>query len=227
MKYMTKDWYKNMMNITFPTELEVICWKENNLEKTFIEQYKNKFNEIKNELPKGIEEYVFQDIFRGYLQNVKTFFDKQTLKRVKDIRLLALGKVFIDEYKLIDEEIRRKDKLYAYHKEFNKIKNNIPKVIKENLALHDSLITGIIKEKDKLIIELDSTASRTNIKSVELDTYKIIEEEMNFINSWWLYEELYIDDNKNYELHILLEENSKKEPKLGYFTVKAQDIKFQ
>ena len=46
---------------------------------------------------------------------------------------------------------------------------------------------------------------------------------MNFINGWRLYEEIYIVDN-NYELHILIDVPYKNSSKLGYFTIRAENI---
>lgn len=83
------------------------------------------------------------------------------------------------------------------------------------------MITNIIKEENKLIIELDSTAGFIKIKNIVFDNYTVIKEEFDFTNAWCLYEELYLVDDE-YELHIMLAKNSK----LGYFTIRAKDIIF-
>lgn len=55
--------------------------------------------------------------------------------------------------------------------------------------------------------------------------YKILEEENNFVNGWWLYEEIYIKDNQ-YELHVLIDAPYEGSTKLGYFTIRAKNIVF-
>lgn len=225
MKHMTKDWYKDRMNLSFPIKLEIIDRDKSNLNEIFLNQYKQTFCHMKNNLPKNHEESVFENIFNGYLENVKKFFDMETLNKVSDIRLLALGKVFKEEYTFIEEEIIKKDAIQAYNKIFNQIKDNIPNNIKDNLNLHDALITNILREKDKFTIELDCSNSLGNVKKIRFENYKILEEENNFVNGWWLYEEIYIKDNQ-YELHVLIDAPYEGSTKLGYFTIRAKNIVF-
>ena len=92
--------------------------------------------------------------------------------------------------------------------------------------MHDCSIANISKEKDRLIIELDASGGVTDIKAIIFEEYEIIEEEMNFKNGWWLYEEIYITDNK-YEIHSLIDgSKDNNHCNLGYFTIKAKYIYF-
>ena len=83
--------------------------------------------------------------------------------------------------------------------------------------------------KDKLVLELELSEGNENIKNITFQDYKIIEEELNFINGWCLYKEIYIVDNQ-YEVHLLIDVPTIKEGvklkdlKLGYFTIMARDI---
>lgn len=224
MKYLTKEWYNSPKKYSnFPMTLEIIYRGKRSLEEIFQTEYKNTFNKMKDSLP---EEYMFRKIFESYVENVKRFFSKYTLSKIADIRLLALGKVFKEEYALVEEEIIKKDAIQAYNKSFKEIEDRVPANIKENLNLHDCLITNIIKEENKLIIELDCSGGFIKIKNIVFDNYTIIKEQFDFINSWCLYEEIYIVENQ-YELHLLIDVPNKKDSKLGYFTIRAKDIIFE
>lgn len=217
MKYITKEWCKNQAKSSFQMELEIIRTDERNIEKIFL----NEYNKMKKRLTEGYEEYVFKSIFDSYIKNTKRFFSKETLNKVRDIRLLALGKVFEDEYDFVEREVIKKDLMQAYDKEYKKIENRLPKDIKEKLCLHDCKITDVIKQKDKLIIELDCSQGIGEIQRIIFNDYTILEEEKDFINGWWLYEEIYIDDEQ-YELHMLIDKKG-----LGYFTVRARKIELE
>lgn len=227
MKYMTKEWYKNIVKNHFPFKLEITNYDKNylSIEDIFSKEYNNRFNEMKKNLPKGYEEEVFNEIFNSYVINTKKFFDTEVLERVSDIRLLALGKAFKEEYNFINEEILKKDAMQAYDNYYNTIKSEIPENISRNLYLHDCLINNIMKTKDKVIIEIDCSQEYGNVKSITFENYKIMKEEMNFNGGYWLYEEIYIVNNQ-YELHVLIDVPSKKNANLGYFTIRAQNIIF-
>ena len=99
----------------------------------------------------------------------------------------------------------------------------------QNLNWHDAIIKNIIKEKDKLIMEIELLEKNKNIKNITFQDYKIIEEELDFINGWCLYKEIYFLNNQ-YELHLLIDvpvikKNVKPESlELGYFTIRAKNI---
>lgn len=217
MKYITKEWCKNQAKSSFQMELEIIRTDERDIEKIFL----NEYNKMRKQLAGDYEEYVFDSIFDSFIKNTKRFFSKETLKKVRDIRLLALGKVFEDEYDFVEREVIKKDLMRAYDKEYKKIENKLPKDIKEKLCLHDCTITDVIKQKDKLIIELDCSQGIGEIQRIIFNDYTILEEEKDFINGWWLYEEIYIDDEQ-YELHMLIDKKG-----LGCFTVRARKIELE
>ena len=131
-----------------------------------------------------------------------------------------LFRSFQEEYQLVEEEIIKKDVMQAYNKYYNTIKSKLPKDIDERLHLHDCLITNIIKESHKLTIELDCTEGYGDIKKVIFNNYSIQKEDINFINRWWLYEEIYIIDNQ-YELHIM---TSGSREGVAYLTIRADEI---
>ena len=55
MKHMTKDWYKDRMNLSFPIKFEIIDRDKSNLNEIFLNQYKQTFCHMKNNLPKNLE----------------------------------------------------------------------------------------------------------------------------------------------------------------------------
>lgn len=218
MKYFTKQWY-NEPKLILPFKLEIIQTDENDIEKIFQNEYKKSFEETKNERPYETEQD-FEEHFKRHLEDVKKFFSTHALNSVKDIRLLALGKVFKKEYDIIEKEIIKKDKIQAYYKYYQTIKDKLPKDIDEKLDLHDCLITNIIKEKDKHIIELDCSKGYGDINRLIFKNYKIKQEQTDFKNKWWLYEEIYIVDNK-YELHAM---TTGSRDGLAYLTIQAEEI---
>jgi hypothetical protein len=223
MKYMTKE--RNEKEISrFIMDLEVIEKNEKNTEEIFQEQYIKTMNKMMKKLSENYDEEVFESFFKGCLSIAKHFFDKKTLSKVSDIRLLALGKVFEEEYDFIEKEIVEKDAHQAYSRYFKTIENELPSRIKNNLGLHDCIVTDIIRNNDKLIIEVDSSGGFVNIKNIVFEDYEILEEELDFIRGLFMCEEIYVDNNQ-YELHTLI--YVPKKNRFGYFTIKAQNIIFQ
>lgn len=172
----------------------------------------------------------FNELHKWNIENLKYKLPSEILNNVADIRVLALERASEYVKKLIIDyckdknvmiEKARKDYEEYYNKELKARKDNIV----EELYLHDCLITNIIKEKDKLTIEIDSSAGFTDIKAVIFEDYEIIEEDMNFINGWWLYEEVYIENNI-YEIHALIDVPIKNKCciNVGNLTVKAKKV---
>ncbi len=174
----------------------------------------------------------FNELHKSNIENLKNKLPEYILNDVADIRILALHRASEYVKKLITDYCKNKRTIVKktfedyekyYNKELKEYKDNIV----ENLHLHDCLITKIIKQKDKLTIEIDSSESFTDIQTIIFEDYEIIEEEMNFINGWWLYEEIYIKNNI-YEIHILIDvpQNNKYCKSLGYLTLKARKVNF-
>lgn len=171
----------------------------------------------------------FSQLQKDNIKYLKQKLPPEILNKVADIRVLSLNRATDSIKKEITDYCMEQNTLVQkalkdYQKYYDKeLKNGKDKFIKSS-SLHDSLIIDIIKKQDKLIIELDSSESFSDFKSIIFENYRIIEEEMNFINGWWLYEEIYRIDNQ-YELHILIDVpiNAKKS-KLGYLTIRARNI---
>lgn len=219
MRYFTKQWYKGKKR-EFPLKLKIIETNECDIEKVFQNEYLKSFNEMKKEKVYETEQD-FAEYFKFLLENTKKFFSLYALNYVKDIRLLALGKVFKKEYDVIEEEITKKDPIQAYNEYYETIKNKLPKDIDKKLKLHDCLITNTIKEKDKYTIELDCSQGFGNIKKIIFKNYKIKKMQTDLKNKWWLYEEIYIMDNNKYELHVM---TTGSQDGLAYWIIQAEKI---
>ncbi len=234
MKYMTKSWYNNMTKLFIPIEFNE-CQDANTFSDTVFKKYYLKdleeyldFTECYPTRKKAID--LFEKDFEKKILLVKEYFPSEFLENVKDLRMLALGKVEKENIDYINKILNQKrlncEKiLEEYDMEYNKIKDKLSNNIKKNSTFHDCMITEIIKTNNKLVIKIDNSANSGNISIIEFKDYEIIEEEMEFINGWILYDEIYIVENE-YELHLLIEAPKDNNFELGYFTIKAKDMIF-
>ena len=127
----------------------------------------------------------------------------EIIKKVADLRVLALGYASEDIYNKIEELsnynqrfVEEKLKLYTEH-----IINNFSgglKFLDENF--HDSYVDKVEVNGSDLVISLDSVGEGT--KKVTFKNFEIILDE-GIVNSYWLYEEVYRDGN-DLEIHILV-----------------------
>lgn len=236
MKYLTKKWYETMQK----TDMHLLL-KISKKAETFSEEYYNNLYEIEEKnwikLHKdtsGITDIKqlkkeFKQLQENNIKSLKKKLPTSIINKVADIRVLALNRVSDTVKEEIiaycqKQNIKVEKQIKDYAKYCNsQFKNKQYKALYNQLHLHDALITNIIKGKDKLIMEL---YDKEEVKNISFEHYTIIEEEMNFINSYWLYEELYYIDNK-YELHILLNGQCEKNMNLGYFTIRANNIKIK
>lgn len=230
MKYLTKKWYQTMQKTDMHIPLKVSKKAE-----TFSEEYYNElYKQEERQFIKWQKEILqaksqFDQLLKDKIEILKHKLPTKILSKVADIRVLALNRASasikeeITAY-CMEQNILVQKALNHYCKYYDKeFKNCNNKFIKSS-SLHDSLIIDIIKEQDRLTIKLDSSASFSVAKSIIFEGYTILEEEMNFINGWWLYEEIYKIDNQ-YELHILIDvPTNEQKSNLGYFTIRARDI---
>jgi len=227
-----KDWIKQQKDISnvkfeeaFPEYANTLFLSEDEHKER--EKLLIKYNERRPFNPIQEKEQ-FKCLQKDYIKLLEYKLPTEILSRVADIRVLALERASSDVKRIIADYCKEqnmkvqkvlKDYQQYYDKELKDCKN---KVI-QDFNLHDSLIINIIKEKNKLIVELDSSGSFVDVKVIIFEDYEIIEEEMNFENGWWLYEEIYIVDDK-YEIHSLIDVPKNNKANLGYFTVRAKNI---
>lgn len=176
----------------------------------------------------------FSQLHKYNIKKLQQKLPPEILNKVADIRVLALDRATssikneITAYCFKQKKLVQKA-LIDYQEYYDKGEKDDKCEEIQNLNLHDTVIKNIIKRKNKLIIELDVSEKNKYIKNITFQDYKIIEEELDFINGWCLYKEIYFLNNQ-YELHLLIDvsvikKNVERESlKLGYFTIRAKNI---
>jgi len=184
-------------------QFEILDDGEQLTEEEIQEEFKRRNEETFN--GKSIEE-VFLVRQNHRIEDLKSKLPTNILDKVKDIRVLALDYVSLDVYKLIKEysEYNKKfvhEKIQEYSKlEEKEFKNVSLDFLKE--SFHDCFIENITKDEKNLIINLDNEYGFTDKSIITFTNYSILLNE-NIENSWWLYNEIYKNNNK-YEIHILV-----------------------
>lgn len=221
MKFMTKKWYLDLqknpnLNRTFMVENIGEFSKNINLQNTFENLYEAEYSKISKSMPKDI----FDEIVNNRIEHLNNYFSEELIKKVRDKRLLALGKVFDDEYEMVKEDSIKNNNILEYFYYYKNIENKLPQNLRDNLDFHDNMIIDILENKNKLEIKLEDSEGK--LRKILLKNYKILEKEFDFIRGYILYDEIYLNSNK-YELHLLIDKPNNK-MNLGYFTVLAENI---
>lgn len=145
--------------------------------------------------------YLQNDLIKEYKMNIL----ENILKKVKDIRVLALGCVSSEVYKLLKEYSATniklvKEKIREYAKvEEEQFKNESIEFVEE--SFHDCFVVDVIKEKIDLVIKLDNEPGFTDKTKIIFKNYSIILDE-DIKETHWLYNEVYKNKDR-YEVHIL------------------------
>ena len=219
MKYLTKKWYESLQKIDMNLLIEIAKEAE-----TFLEEYYKKVyqeeerkwielqNTIKSINSKDVnkDKESFKNIQEQIIKKLENNVPDYILKKVADIRVLALGKASSIVKKELDKYCKKQkvivEKAMKEYKRYNN--NNLRKyenTFIKDFDFHDCKIKSCEKQEKDLIITLDTTNNcLVDIKQIIFKNYDIIKEEDNICQSVWLYNEVYIKDN-GYEIHILLE----------------------
>lgn len=219
MKYLTKKWYESLQKINMNLLIEIAKEAE-----TFSEEYYKKVyqeeerkwielqNTIKSINSKDVnkDKESFKHIQEQIIKKLENNVPDYILKKVADIRVLALGKASSIVKKELDKYCKKQkvivEKAMKEYKRYNN--NNLRKyenTFIKDFDFHDCKIKSCEKQEKDLIITLDTTNNcLVDIKQIIFKNYDIIKEEDNICQSVWLYNEVYIKDN-GYEIHILLE----------------------
>lgn len=219
MKYLTKKWYESLQKINMNLLIEIAKEAE-----TFSEEYYKKVyqeeerkwielqNTIKSINSKDVnkDKESFKNIQEQIIKKLENNVPDYILKKVADIRVLALGKASSIVKKELDKYCKKQkvivEKAMKEYKRYNN--NNLRKyenTFIKDFDFHDCKIKSCEKQEKDLIITLDTTNNcLVDIKQIIFKNYDIIKEEDNICQSVWLYNEVYIKDN-GYEIHILLE----------------------
>lgn len=155
-------------------------------------------------LGKSIDEH-FDNNQKEIIERYKEVIPKNILNKVKDIRVLGLGYVSSEVYKLLKEYCDSnnkfvEDKLKEIEiVEKEQFKNESIDFLKT--SFHDCFILDVIKEQNDLIIKLDNEYGFTDKQVITFKNYNIILDE-GIKETNWLYNELY-KNNDRYEVHVL------------------------
>lgn len=156
----------------------------------------------------SLEEH-FDYCQNNLIEQYKSAIPENILNKVKDIRVLALGYVSSEVYKLLKEYCDTNEKFVeeklreSAKVEEEQFKNNPIKFIEE--SFHDCFVIEVIKEKTDLVINLDNEYGFTDKTKITFKNYNIILDE-NIKETHWLYNEVY-KTKVGYEVHILTSVN--------------------
>lgn len=174
------------------------------------EDIKTEFKNVNEDMFQGMSiEETFDNNQHNIIERFKKVIPKNILNKVKDIRVLGLGYVSSEVYKLLKEYCDSNDKFVEDRfKELEKVEKeqfkndsiDFPKI-----SFHDCFILDVIKEKNDLIIKLDNEYGFTDKSSITFKNHNIILDE-NIKESNWLYNEVY-KNKDGYEVHILTSVN--------------------
>lgn len=202
--------------------------------KKIIEEEKKKALKKFNERPPFDEEAFKEEFKENYefmlKENVEQELPDWVLKEV-DNRILALSylpKSILE--KLKKEQMEREKKLKEIREEATKVLDaqHIPSKIKDRFLFYDSVTRAFKLAKNEKDYELRLVTEEDELAIITFKDTKIIEnEKMDFRKNavYFIGEELYLKENKNYEVHMIFTEYSKKGQDLKYITLECSDIK--
>lgn len=168
----------------------------------------------------------FKQALRYNVQNLKRSLPEEILKKVADIRVLALNRASADVKKEISLFCKANKKavemaIKAYWKEHRKNFKNHEPAFAEDFHFHDCKVTSCRKRGSDILITLDNSGGFTDINQIVLKDCSILKQDAPLHGAWWLYEEIYKSDN-GYEIHVLLQKT-----KLIDFIVTVSNITYK
>lgn len=150
-----------------------------------------------------IFEEVFQERLKGYKENLSGKIKEQ----IADLRVFTLGKVtgkvLKKVRKLSSKNNRKVERAAKGYQKYLKKAKSVRKLYKDGFDLHDCRITEVIRENGMLIIGLDNRGGFTDVERLVLLDPEVTLMENELSGLYWLYEEVYRNDDR-YELNVLL-----------------------
>jgi len=230
MKYMTKEWYEAMQNVSIDADpkLRVSRKAESYCEDYYKYLYKKKEKTwLKDRVNKTKDD--FKQDTEWQISLLQSSLPDKILHKVADIRVLALGYASCDVLKDIT----------AFCEECRRIVTSAPRMYQEkhwdfltaeekdffSSSFHDCTVTSCRKRGNDLIISFDNSGGFTNIDNLILKNCVVLKQEQPLHGSWWLYDEVYKTDI-GYEIHVLLQSRSKKRELID-FIVSATEVRYK
>ncbi len=247
MKYFTKEWYALCQKTSFHLGLE-----EEEQGERFSEEYFQRLYHTELQRWLTLQEEVaalmkhnttdhmayepfhrdqaieqFHDRFVFQQEYLRRELPQSIINQIADIRVFALHKATRTVINAVADFCEENERSAAaasenYRKYIEVASSAIDQEILENFGFHDCTITTSIQEDMSLTLCLDNSGGVTTIDKVTFTNMKIIKQDGELVDSWWLYDEIY-KVNDHYEFHVLLQ-NSK--AGLIDFIIAAEQISF-
>ena len=222
MKIFTKEWYETCQNSGWHLNMSVSKNAEEFSEeyyrdlytrrrRAFVKEQKEVAEVLGEEFSKGKAEVEFMNRHEATVKRMEECIPQAIMAEVADTRVLALD--------IATKEVRQKLKVWCENN-----KKEADEMIKayDGLQmeedLHDAVIRTMEMKPETLTFKLDCS----DVKKVVFKNYKVLEQGGYVLGATWLYQEAYEAENGK-EYHFLL---WKKDGKLAYLTVLAEEIEF-
>ena len=237
MKYFTKEWYETCQNSGWHLHLSVSKNAEEfsddyyrdlytRRRRAFVKEQKEMAEAKGEAFDKVAAEVDFMQLHEKTVTRMEESLPLEIRAEVADIRVLALD--------IATKEVRQKLKAWCegnmkqmrdvqdtYWKQVcPERKDAVGEEIQKNFNFHDAKIKAMELKPDTLAFKMDGCAD--DVKKVIFKNYKILEQDGYLLGAEWLYHEVYAAEGGN-EYHALL---MKKDGKLAYLTVFAEEIEF-
>lgn len=237
MKYFTKEWYEVCGDTGYHLNMQVSKNAESLSEEYYHDLYlrrRRAYMKLQKEVAeingtvfdKAAEEAEFQKFHEMAVKRYQERLPQEILKQVADVRVLALDIATKEVKQQLKDWCEKNEQqmhtgLDKYWKEVCPAqKDAVGEEIQQEFSFHDSKITGMEMGADTLTFKMEPVFS--DVKKVIFKNYKILEQDGYMIGAEWLYQEVYAVEGGN-EYHGLL---WKKDGKLGYLTIFAEEIAF-
>lgn len=220
----------------FPEEFHVVNIDGTPLDSSEYEEAKRKYFEMREQarinfmnIPQFDPEKEKENFKQSFLNNVKRLkssLPDEILRKVADIRVLALNRASASVKNEIAAYCRANKRaaeraMKTYYKEYQKnFKNGEPEFAK-NFNFHDCKVISCRKRGNDVVITLDNSGGFTDLNQIIFKDCLIIKQDIPLHGAIWLYDEIYKSDN-GYEIYVLL---LKKE--LIDFIVTTADVKYR
>lgn len=198
------------------------------LEREYFEQREKDRLEFNNRPPFNPleEKKKFKHVFHLNINKLKENLPDKILKKVADIRVLALDyaslevKNDITKYcKMNEEKVQKAE--YDYQEHFKKhFESDVPTFVSE-LCLHDCDVLSCRKDGNDIVMIVDNSYGITKINKIRMKNCDVIKQDAPLHGACCLYEEVY-KSGERYEVHFLLQKN-----KLIDYIVLVDDMEFQ
>lgn len=211
---------ENWIIIDEDTDTAVVPTSKEEVIENISREKERDLEEFNNRPPFDEKEVIedFEETYKSMLE-IKDFFPKWVYEEV-DNRLLALN--FLPKSalkKLKAEEKENKKKFDKIMKEADEdfSRQDIFEELYTKFNFHDDRIVGFEKQGNNYVMTIENYEDE--VIQIVFEEAEIIElEELDFENCYWLYEEIY-KENNTYEVHIMVYSNG-----LKYVTMKCKDI---